>query len=108
MEHLEPALLWVAGIAAALVTIGGFFGKMSQPYKALLKRIEKLEHDGEERDKKLIHDHDSFQKQEEINVMTLKSLSVIMKHFADNNHTGELGKLAHEVDDLVYKRSGSL
>lgn len=108
MESLEPALLWVAAICCALTAIWAFAEKALKPMKDLMSRVEKLEKVAETNHDKLDRDHESFRHQEEINILILKSCSLLMKHCADNNHTGELSRQAAEIDKLVYTKSGSL
>lgn len=119
MASVEPALLWLAGICAAICTIWGLSSKVSAAVKkptedlktdleSLKKRTTALETVATANKEKLIHDHDSLAAQEEINWMLLKSVSLLLKHNADGNHTGELARQASEIDQYIYKKGGSL
>ena len=108
MASIEPALLWVAGICAAIVTILGCIEKLTKPVKDLKTRVDKLEDLAATNSKKLINDHESLTAQEDINMMLLKSTSLLLKHNATGNHNGELAKQADEIDQYIYKKGGSI
>lgn len=119
MTSIEPALMWLAGICAAIATIWGLSSKVSAAVKkptvelkadleSLKTRTEILESLAAANKDKLTHDHESLAAQEEINWMLLKSVSLLLKHNADGNHTGELAKQASEIDHYIYKKGGAL
>ncbi len=49
-----------------------------------------------------------MQHQEEVNEWLLKSTSLLMKHGADKNHTGELAQMAKELDNFVRHKGSAL
>ncbi len=108
MASVEPALLWLAGICGAIMTIWGVVEKLTKPVRDLGKRVSALEDKAEANTDKLVHDHESFLKQEAINVALLRSQSALLKHCADGNHTGQLTTLAKELDEMIYEKGGKV
>lgn len=108
----EITIIGLAGIAGAVVTIWTLIEKVTNKFKSpldtLTERVDRLEEQADANSTKLIHDHASFENQKEMNTLILKSCSALMKHGADSNHTGELNRLAGEIDELVYRKGGSL
>lgn len=108
MIEFERGLIWLAGICASITGVITFAKVVKKPYDDLDKRISDVEKAVESNVRKLDRDHDSFTSQEEVNHMILKSCSLLMKHCADNNHTGELAAAAKELDAYIYRKGGSL
>lgn len=111
MSGLEPAVLWLAGICAALLGIWGFiekiYNKMHHPIEELESRVKKIEEKVGSNAGELDADHAALAKQEKINTLILRSCSLLMRHCADNNHTGQLQHQADAVDEFMLEESGS-
>ena len=111
MSGLEPAVLWLAGICAALLGIWGFvekvYSKAHAPIENMEKRIKELEAKVGSNNYELSSDHEALAKQEKINTLILRSCSLLMRHCADNNHTGQLQHQADAVDEFMLEESGS-
>ena len=111
MSGLEPAVLWLAGICAALLGTWGFvekvYSKVHAPIENMEKRIKELEAKVGSNNDKLSSDHEALAKQEKINTLILRSCSLLMRHCADNNHTGQLQRQADAVDEFMLEESGS-
>lgn len=75
MEHTEPALLWLAGICAAIISIWGAASRVLKPYHDLNDRVEALEDKVIKNAKKLDADNESLMAQERFNALALKSLA---------------------------------
>lgn len=112
MSELQTGLLWLAGICVALTGIWAFVEKVRKPFVDVRVRLEVLEKKSEDHEKdstKVLQRHlEMMQHQEEVNEWMLKSNSLLMKHCADNNHTGELKKMADGLDDFIRHKGSAL
>ena len=108
MTSIEPALLWLAGICGAILSIWSVVDKAVKPVKDLTRRVESLESKASHNAEKLVRDHESFERQEEINFAMIKSQSALLKHCASGNHTGQLEALAKELDEMIYRKGGKV
>lgn len=108
MENLESALLWLAGICAAILSIWGGVSKVSKPYHDLNNRVEVLEDKVIKNGKKLDADNESLKAQERFNALALKSLALLLEHGATGNHNAQMQAQAEEVRDFLYGKGGKL
>lgn len=108
MEHLEPALLWLAGICAAIISIWGAASRVLKPYHDLNDRVEALEDKVIKNAKKLDADNESLMAQERFNALALKSLALLLEHGATGNHNAQMQAQAEEVRDFLYGKGGKL
>lgn len=110
---------FVVSLAALAVSCITIWGKVTHPVvdnresiqqlkdlhreetTALEARIQKLE-------TKVQNDWTSFEKQEIVNEMLLKSQWAIMSHLLDGNHTSQLTACRDEAETLLFKKGGSV
>lgn len=104
----DQALLWLAGICGAMVTIGGLASKLGSPVKQLKSRLDALEKQVAENSAKLTADMESLKKQEAVNRLTLESLMLLLEHEATGNHNDQLETQAHKLKIFVYDKGSQL
>ena len=105
VEHLEPALLWLAGICAALLSVMGLFSKLKAPYNALATRVEDLEHKVEANQEHLEKDLKRLDKQSRISQMDLESLTLILEHLATGNHNQQMQDQADKIKRFMVEET---
>ena len=112
MNELQTGLLWLAGICVALTGIWAFVEKVRKPFIDVRVRLEVLERKSEDHEREstqaLSRHLEMMKHQEEVNEWLLKSNSLLMKHCADNNHTGELSAMAKDLDAFVRHKGSAL
>ena len=112
MNELQTGLLWLAGICVALTGIWAFVEKIRKPFIDVRVRLEVLERKSEDHEREstqVLQRHlEMMQNQEEVNELLLKSTSLLMKHGADKNHTGELAAMANDLDAFVRHKGSAL
>lgn len=108
MTQIEPALLWLAGICGAVLSIWGVITKLTQPHKDLEARVTRLEDRVESNESRLTSDHKSLQEQEGFNRIVLESLGLMLEHEATGNHTVQLQHQADKVHEYLYDKAGKL
>lgn len=112
MNELQTGLLWLAGLCVALTGIWAFVEKIRKPFVDVRVRLEVLERKSEDHEKKstqVLQRHlEMMQHQEEVNEWLLKSTSLLMRHCADGNHTGQLNKAADDLDSFVRHKGSTL
>lgn len=104
----HEALVWIAGICGAFLTIIQLSDKLVTPFKSIKKDISELKETVKANQRHVMNDHEALKKQGEVNVRLLRANSLLMKHCSDQNHTGELAKEAAELDEFIYRESGTL
>lgn len=115
MEHIS----FIASLAALIVSGITIWGKASRPVVDNREQIQQLKDqhreetaDLEERihklETKVQQDWNSFERQELVNSMLLKSQWAIMSHLLDGNHTAQLTACRDEAEKLLFKKGGSL
>lgn len=108
MEHLEPALLWIAGLCTAIISIWGATSKIAKPYRDLLSRVIAIEEKVEKNEVKLNADNERLKAQEDFNALSLKSLALLLEHGATGNHNDQMQVQAEEVREYLYGKGGKL
>lgn len=119
MNQVEAALIWAAGICAAIATIWGLVNKISATLKkpvndlaavvdSLSKRMDDLENTARKNAQRLGDGDHSFEIQAQMNKHMLHSMSLLLKHCADGNHSGQLQKQAEILDDFIASKAGEL
>ena len=119
MATAEPALIWIAGICTAIMTIWGLIAKIKssfdgylEPLKTQLdehsKRLDELQSLSGDNLKKLIADHESLSKQEKVNELLLRFAANSLRHDLTGNHTREMERCSKEITDFIYHEGGSL
>lgn len=115
MEHFS----FIASLAALAVSCITIWSKVSHPVVDNREQIQQLKdlHRDEitqletriqKLETKVQHDWDSFEKQETVNSMLLKSQWAIMSHLLDGNHTAQLTACRDEAEKLLFKKGGSV
>lgn len=104
----DQALLWVAGICGALVTIGGVLGRAYSPIKELQKRVTANEAKLSVIESHLKADMESLQAQEQVNKLLLESMMLLLEHEATGNHNTDLAEQAGKLKRFVYDKGGRL
>lgn len=114
--QVSEIVVWIGGIAGAITACLVLYEKTgkkitdsiagnTQMCKELDKKHDKdikaLEKRVEQNEEKLLRDFQSFKDQRETNKLILKSVSTMVKHMEDDNHTGELRSCAKEIDDFL-------
>lgn len=108
MPEIQVGIVALAGLCVALTGIWTFCEKVMKPFKEFERRLSAAERRAEENHGKLVHDHTSLKEQEKVNKLVLQSCSILMKHCADTNHTGELKAHAEKVDSFIYDKGGQI
>ena len=112
MNELQSGIVWLAGICVALTGIWAFIEKVRKPYRDVIARLAALEDHAEDHERESIalinKNGEMLQHQEEVNERLMKATSLLMKHCADNNHTGELTRMANDLDDFILHKGSSL
>lgn len=108
MPEIQAGIVALASLCVALTGIWTFCEKVMKPFKDFEKRLTAAEKRAEENHGKLVHDHVSLREQEKVNGLMLESCSLLMKHCADTNHTGELKAHAKKVDAYIYDKGGQI
>lgn len=119
MSQLEATLVWAAGICTAIVTIWGLVNKVigviRKPVNdlavivdSLSKRMDDLENTARKNAQRLGDGDHSFEIQAQMNKHMLHSMSLMLKHCADGNHSGQLQKQAEILDDFIASKAGEL
>lgn len=119
MSQVEATLIWAAGICAAIATIWGLVNKISAALKkpvndlaevvdSLSKRMDDLENTARKNAQRLGDGDHSFEIQAQMNKHMLHSMSLLLKHCADGNHSGQLQKQAEILDDFIASKAGEL
>lgn len=108
MPEIQAGIVALASLCVALTGIWTFCDKVMRPFKEFEKRLTAAEKRAEENYSKLVHDRASLREQERVNRLVLESCSLLMKHCADTNHTGELKSHATKVDAYIYDKSGQI
>ncbi|WP_305138421.1 hypothetical protein [Dubosiella newyorkensis] len=114
--QVSEVIVWVGGIAGAITACLVLYEKTGKKITDSIagntRMCEKLEkkHDQEikaieqrveQNEQKLLNDYHAFQDQHLTNKLILKSISVMVKHMQDDNHTGELRSCAKEIDEFL-------
>lgn len=108
MTGLDQNLVWLAGICGAIISIIGLIEKATKPIKELKQRIADLENTVSRNGQKLVGDHESLKKQEQVNEMLLDGVNNILKHELTGNHTSEMRECSKRIESFIYKKGGSL
>lgn len=82
--------------------------KIIQPFKTVNDRLESLETKIYSNTGKIEKDFSALQEQEKINMMLLKSCSLLLQHCADENHTGQLKEQSKVIDDFLFTKGGKV
>lgn len=104
MEHFS----FIASLAALVLTVMNIWGKVSHPVADNHKAIADLEARLEKVEQKIDRDWQSFERQESVNEMLLKSQWAIMAHLLDGNHTSQLQACKNETEHFLLKKGGGL
>lgn len=114
--QVSEVIVWIGGIAGAITaclvlyektgkkitdSIAGNTRMCEQLEKKHDREIKAIEQRVEQNEQKLLNDYQAFQDQHLTNKLILKSISVMVKHMQDDNHTGELRSCAKEIDDFL-------
>lgn len=105
MSSVEPALLWIAGICGAILSIWGLFSKLKEPYDHLDKRVEVLEKKVEINQEHLEKDLKRLDKQARISQMDLESLTLILEHLATGNHNQQMQDQADKMKRFMVEET---
>ena len=105
MENLESALLWLAGICAAILSIWGLLSKLKEPYDYLDKRVEVLEKKVAINQEHLENDLKRLDKQARISQMDLESLTLILEHLATGNHNQQMQDQADKMKRFMVEET---
>ena len=105
MESVEPALVWLAGICGALLSVMGLFSKLKAPYDALATRVEGLERRVEANQEHLEKDLKRLDKQSRISQMGLESLTLILEHLATGNHNQQMQDQADKMKRFMVEET---
>lgn len=105
MSNVEPALLWVAGVCGAILSIWGLFSKLKEPYDHLDKRVEVLEKKVEINQEHLEKDLKRLDKQARISQMDLESLTLILEHLATGNHNQQMQDQADKMKRFMVEET---
>lgn len=112
METLEPAIMWLAGLCAAVLSIWGVASKVSasvkQPYKELFARVDKLEDRVERNEDHLEKDLKKLDKLSRISQFDLRNQSLMLEHLATGNHNKELEEAAQETKRFMAEEAARL
>ena len=95
-------------ICSALLGIWALIEKVIKPFNDLKGRVITLEQRSASTQTRLSKGDHSFENQEKINTMILGSCSLLMKHCADSNHTGQLTAQAKVIDDFLMDKGGHI
>lgn len=114
--QVSEVIVWIGGIAGAITaclvlyektgkkitdSIAGNTRMCEQLEKKHDQEIKAIEQRVEQNEQKLLNDYHAFQDQHLTNKLILKSISVMVKHMQDDNHTGELRSCAKEIDEFL-------
>lgn len=114
--QVSEVLVWIGGIAGAITaclvlyektgkkitdSIAGNTRMCEQLEKKHDQEIKAIEQRVEQNEQKLLNDYQAFQDQHLTNKLILKSVSTMVKHMEDDNHTGELRSCAKEIDEFL-------
>lgn len=108
MEHIEPAIMWLAGICVAIGGVWTMIEKVVKPFRDLSKRVAALEEISNGNADKLVADHERLKQQELVNEMLLEGVNNILKHELTGNHTSEMTDCSKRIESFIYKKGGSL
>ncbi len=119
MQNIEPAIVWLAGICTAIMTVWGLIAKIKSSFDSYLeplktqleehsKRLDELQTLSGENLQKLIADHESLSKQEKVNELLLRFAANSLQHDLTGNHTREMEQCSREITDFIYHEGGSL
>lgn len=108
MSSIEPALIWVAGICGAILSIWGLLSKIKEPYDSLDKRVEALEKKVEINQEHLEKDLKRLDKQARISQMDLESLTLILEHLATGNHNRQMQDQADKIKKFMVEESTNI
>lgn len=110
---------FIASVAALALTCVNLWSKVTHPVVDNKEQIQALK--DQHRDEiqlletriskletKIEHDWQSFEKQESVNSMLLKSQWAIMSHLLDGNHTAQLTACRDEAEKLLFEKGGSV
>lgn len=118
--QVSEAIVWIGGIAGAITaclvlyektgkkitdSIAGNTRMCQELEKKHDREIKAIEQRVEQNERKLLNDYQSFQAQHETNKLILKSISTMVKHMEDDNHTGELRSCAKEIDEFLIEHT---
>lgn len=104
----NEAILWVAGICGALLTILQLIQKLSRPISSLSERLTKLEKTVDENMMKLASDKHSIAAQEMVNGLLLESMVLLLEHGTAGEHAGDMERQAEKLKSFIFERSGKL
>lgn len=104
MEHFS----FIASMAALCLTLMNIWGKMSRPVENNKEQIQSLTDRIGKLEDKIQRDWNSFNKQENVNAVLLKSQWAIMSHLLDGNHTQQLESCKDEVEKMFINKGSSL
>jgi hypothetical protein len=101
-------LALVCTIATLCLTLLNIWKGVNHPMKDSQDRITALEERVNSLEAHAQEEIDSFEEQEKVNTMLLKSQWAIMSHLLDSNHTKQLTECRDEAEQLIFKKGGSL
>lgn len=79
--------------------------KLSEKHdKEVEAMCDEIKHNHE----KLLNDHSSFLKQQEMNGIIMRSLSAVTHHLVDGNHQKQLEDSAVEIDDFLFEKAKTI
>ena len=105
---MSNELIFAGAICSALLGIWALIEKVVKPFNDLKSRLDALEQRSDSTQTRLSKDDHSFENQEKINVMILAACSLLMKHCADSNHTGQLTAQSKIIDDFLMEKGGHI
>lgn len=108
MEHIEPAVIWLASVCVAIGSIWTMLAKIKKPFSDLAERVSKLEEIVMHNRTKLDTDKERIDHQEEVNQLLLRGVNNLIQHELTANHTPEMRECSKEIEHLIYSKGGSL
>ncbi|WP_305151687.1 hypothetical protein [uncultured Dubosiella sp.] len=72
------------------------------------KEVEAMRDEIKHNHEKLLNDHSSFLKQQEMNGIIMRSLSAVTHHLVDGNHQKQLEDSAVEIDDFLFEKAKTI
>lgn len=102
---------WLSVICTAatfLLTLLNIWKGVKHPVKDNHEAIRDLSSRVAVLEKKVENDWSSFEEQESVNALILKSQWAIMSHLLDGNHTKQLTACRDEAETMLFKKGGSL